>query len=276
MPRGPLPRHPLQLLRRLLRPAAGSSRGDVHEERPLLHCTEEDIQRWNDEWLAYLRREWEYQLTPHTAFADKPPLPENPLDLLDLSVGLGWKLALYGDRDALEGQRVLELGCGCGNLGKQIARYVHSYLGTDYSTMALQIARLVSPDNCTYIHVADQEGLGYFRGLIDTVVSRYFWIHQNLRLARWNLGFLEAFLRPGGRLYADFFWPNPKVEQFVVLSPDVQLSKAYPSAMFRYSSEDVRRLIAGRSFRVLREEVSVPMQRRYVVLERLEGPAPGM
>jgi SAM-dependent methyltransferase len=244
---------------------------DELETSPPLECTEREIQRWNDEWLAYLRSEWEYQLAPHTAYPDKPPLPDSPLDLLKLQLGHGWPIALYCDRDALEGRRVMEMGCGCGNLGKLIARYVDSYLGTDYSTLALKVARLVSPPSCSYVHVADRAGLAPFFGTIDTVIGRFFWIHQNFKLAGWNLEFLELFLKPGGRLYADFYWPNPKLEQAVVFPPDHALSRTYPSATFRYSGEDVRRLITGRPFRILREEVSPEMQRRYVVLERLDA-----
>jgi SAM-dependent methyltransferase len=236
---------------------------------PPFECSEREVQRWNDEWLAYLRTEWEAQLTPYTAYPDKPPLPDSALALLDHQIRKGWPLALYCDRDDLEGRRVMEMGCGCGNLGKLIARYVDRYLGTDYSTLALQVARLVSPPSCTYVHVADRAGLSPFFGTIDTVISRYFWIHQNFQLARWNLEFLELFLKPGGRLYADFYWPSPKLEQGVVFPPDHALSKAYPSATFRYSAEDVQRLLAGRPFRQVREEVSPAVQRRYVVLERL-------
>jgi SAM-dependent methyltransferase len=250
-------------------PATVSVSPDELEASPPLQCTEREVQRWNDEWLAYLRTEWEYQLAPYTAYPDKPPLPDRPLGMLELHFGFGWPIALYCDREALAGRHVLEMGCGCGNLGKLIARYTASYLGTDYSTLALQIARLVSPPSCTYIHVADRQNLARHFGRIDTVISRFFWIHQNFKLARWNLEFLELFLKPGGRLYADFYWPNPAVEQAVVFTPDHALSRAYPSATFRYSAEDVRRLLEGRPFRILREEVSPEMQRRYVVLERL-------
>lgn len=243
--------------------------GDELEASPPLECTQQEVQRWNDEWLAYLRSEWEAQLTPYTDYPDQPPLPDSAMDLLKLRLGHGWPIALYCDRDALEGKRVMEMGCGCGNLGKLLARYVDSYLGTDYSTLALKIARLVSPPSCSYVHVADRPGLTPFFGTVDTVIGRYFWIHQNLKLGRWNLEFLELFLKPGGRLYADFYWPNPQVEQAVVFTPDHALSKAYPSATFKYSLEDVQRLIAGRPFRILREEISPEMQRRYVVLERL-------
>ena len=136
----------------------------------------------------------------------------------------------------------------------------------------LKIAALVSPANCTYLHVADRAGLAPFFGSVDTVIGRFFWIHQNFQLAGWNLEFLAHFLKPGGRLYADFYWPNPKMEQAVVFPPDHALSKAYPSATFRYAPEDVRRLIAGRPFRVLREEISPELQRRYVTFERLPEP----
>ncbi len=244
--------------------------GDELPVSPPEACTGREIDRWNAEWIEYLKREWELQLTPHTDYPDRPPLPASPVALLKLHLGHGWPLALYADREALEGRRVMEMGCGCGNLGKLLGRYVESYLGTDYSTLALKVARLVSPPNCAYVHVADRVGLAPFLGTIDTVVGRFFWIHQNFQLGGWNLDFLARFLKPGGRLYADFYWPDSGVEQAVVFTPDHALSRAYPSATFRYTAGDVGRLIAGRPFRVLREEISAEMQRRYVVLERLE------
>jgi SAM-dependent methyltransferase len=268
-----------RLLRALRPPSASSSSvaarengGDELPASPPWECGEREIRRWNGEWLAYLKDEWELQLTPYTAYPDKPPLPDSPLELMKLRLGHGWPIALYCDRDALEGRRVLEMGCGCGNLGKLIGRYVDAYLGTDYSTLALKIARLVSPPNCAYVHVANGEGLAPYFGTLDTAISRFFWIHQNFQLAGWNLELLAKLLKAGGRLYADFYWPNPAVEQAVVFPPDHALSKAYPSATFHYSTDDVRRLVAGRPFRILREEVSPEMQRRYVVLERLEAP----
>lgn len=262
------------ILRRLTtRPAQPASPVAEIEPPPLLQCTEHEVERWNGEWLAYLKGEWPWQLASYTEYPDTPPLPDSPLAMMDLHFGLDWEWnipwSLYCDREALEGRRVMEVGCGCGNLGKLLGRYVDLYLGTDYSTLALKVARLVSPPNCHYVHVADQAGLAPYFGTIDTVVGRYFWIHQNLDLGRATLAFMERFLKPGGRLYADFFWPNPDAEQFVVLTPDDSLSETYPSAMFRYSPEDIQRLIEGRPFRTLREEISRETQRRYVVFERL-------
>jgi SAM-dependent methyltransferase len=271
--------HPRRLLRTLRGMRAAPSgaappvpEGDELAAVPPLACTAREVERWNAEWFEYLKGEWEVQLMPYTAYPDRPPLPESPLALLDLRLGYGPALAVYCRREDLENRRVLELGCGCGNLGKLISRYAGHYLGTDYSTLALKIARLVSPANCSYVHVADRAGLAPFFGQVDTAISRYFWIHQNFALAQGNLDFLQLFLRPGGRLYADFYWPNPAVEQGVVFTPDHPLSRAYPSATFRYTREDVERLIAGRPFRILSEEVSPEMQRRYVILERLPAP----
>jgi SAM-dependent methyltransferase len=244
---------------------------ELHASPPL-ECTPEEIERWNAEWFEYLKPEWPWQLAPYTDYPDTPPLPDSALEMLNLQFGFAWGLHLYCDREALAGKRVMEMGCGCANMGKLLARYAASYLGTDYSTLALRIASLVSPPNCSYVHVADRAGLSPFFGTIDTVVSRHFWIHQNLKLGRWNLEFLEMFLKPGGLLYADFFWPNPDIEQFVVFTPDHALSKTFPSAMFRYTREDVERLIEGRPLCIVREEISREMQRRYVVFERLPSP----
>jgi SAM-dependent methyltransferase len=233
-----------------------------------LACSEADVARWNAEWLDYLSREWPYQLTPWTAFPPPPPLPPTARELLDLHARPGWELALYCDPEWLSGRRVMELGCGCGGLGKLLGGWVESYLGTDYSTLALQVARLVSPPRCTYLHVSDAAALAAHHGSVETVLGRYFWIHQNLELGRANLDFLTPFLAPGGRVYADFFCPDPAQEQFVVRRPDDPLSRRWPSAMFHYEVADVERLVAGRPFRLLREEVVVDRQRRYAVLER--------
>jgi len=248
--------------------AAAGEATDAFDPASPFDCGPAEVERWNAEWLDYLRREWRIQLAPHSAYPLAPPLPATAREMHDLYLGHGGRLALYCDPSAIAGRTVMEMGCGCGNLGKLLARYVESYLGTDYSTLALQVARLVSPGDCTYVHVQDRAGLEPFFGTIDTVVSRYFWIHQNAQQAALNLDFLAHFLRPGGLLFADFYWPDPEQEQGIVLTPEQPLSRAYPSATFRYSPADVERLLAGRPFTVQREEVSREMQRRYVVLER--------
>src|SRR4029077_4530672 len=43
-------------------------------------CTEREVERWNAEWIEYLKREGELQLTPYTDYPDRPPPPEPPPD----------------------------------------------------------------------------------------------------------------------------------------------------------------------------------------------------
>lgn len=266
-------RKALRTLRRVARPDAAESprppaESDTFEPTPPGACGPDDVARWNTEWLRYLGREWEIQLRPHTDYPLTPELPAEAIDVVDICLAPNRPLHLYADRDALAGCTVMELGCGCGNMGKLLGRYVDTYLGVDYSTMAQAIARLVSPDNCHYVHVADEAGLAEWRGRIDTVVGRHFWIHQNRQLAKWNLEFLRPFLKPGGRLYADFFWRDPDATHGKIFTPLDPLSKAYPSATFEYDEGAVEDLVDGTGFEIQRQEISRAMQRRYVVLAR--------
>jgi len=243
---------------------------DAFEATPPLQAKQRDIQRWNKEWVRYLGKGWDQYLAPHSDYPEKPRLPEDPKGLLGLLLGANSPLSIYCDREWIEGKRMLELGCGCGALGKLIARYAKSYLGVDFSTLALQVGRLVSPPNCTYVQSADVAALEPFFGNIDTVISRHFWIHQNLKMGKSNLDFYERFVRKGGRVYLDFFrLDESRMDQdLLVLPPTSRLSRSHPSATFQYNATHLETLLAGTPFKVLREEVHTKMQRWYVVLER--------
>ncbi len=243
---------------------------DAYEGTPPLRCRARDIRRWNQEWVRYLGKDWERFLAPHTDYPEKPRLPAEPTGLLDLYLGPHTPLELYCDRDDIEGKALMELGCGCGTVGKLIARYAASYLGVDFSTLALQVARLVSPANCTYVQCADTPNLEPFFGQIDTMLSRHFWIHQNLQMGRANLDYYERFVKKGGRVYLDFFQlDETRMEQdLLILPPTSRLSRSQPSATFQYTREHLDALLEGRPYKILRDELSVKMQRWYVVLER--------
>ena len=244
---------------------------DAFEETPPFQAKQRDIQRWNKEWGRYLVKGWERYLAHHSEYPETPKLPDDPKGLIGLLLGPHSPLEIYCDREWIEGQRMMELGCGCGTLGKLLARYAKSYLGVDFSTLALQVGRIVSPSNCTYVQSADAPKLEPFFGNIDTVISRHFWIHQNLAMGQSNLDFYQRFVRKGGRVYLDFFRLDPsRMEQdLLVLPPTSRLSKSHPSATFQYEQKHLDALLAKRPFKVLREEVHKKMQRWYVVLERV-------
>jgi len=237
--------------------------------------SEKEVERWDREWLNYLLHEYPFQLTPYTAFSNRPELPEDPLAMIDVSLDAWATLMTYAPGSAIRDKSVMEFGCGCGNLGKLIARYTRTYLGVDCSRLALAVARLVSPSNTTYLHPNDVDELASRHGMVDTLVSRFFWIHQNFETGRRVLRIVEPLLKSGGRLYLDFFWPNPseaigfwrtKVDR--IRAPQDPLDNE-PSAMFQYSARDVEELFRGMPFRVLHQEEHGPTQRRYVVAEKV-------
>lgn len=237
--------------------------------------SEADIERWDREWLSYLLREYPQQLSPYTAYPKRPELPENPLQTIDVSMD-GWAtLLVYAPGSAILDKHVMEFGCGCGNLGKLVACYARTYLGVDCSRLALAIARLVSPPNAAYLHVNQVEELALLSGTVDTLLSRFFWIHQNFETGRRVLRIVEPLLKSGGRLYLDFFWPNPKeaigfwrTEVDRIRFPRDPLDEE-PSAMFQYSASDVEELFRDMPFRVLQQQEHGPTQRRYVTAEKI-------
>jgi len=243
---------------------------DAYEATPPFQAKERDIKRWNQEWLRYLGKGWERYLAHHREYPETPALPADPMAMLGVKCGPHSPLEIYCDRDAILGKRVMELGCGCGTLGKLLARYCALYLGVDFSTIALQIGRVVSPENCAYVQCADLPSLEPYFGTIDTVIARHFWIHQNLKMGQANLDYYARFLKPGGRAYLDFFrLDESRPEQaLLVLPPTSRLSRSHPSATFQWTRAHLDSILVGAPFKVLREAVSTKIQRWYVVLER--------
>jgi SAM-dependent methyltransferase len=237
--------------------------------------SEAEIERWDREWLNYLFREYQQQLSPYTAYPRHPELPDDPVQMMDVSMNDYSTLLAYAPGSAIRGKSVMEFGCGCGNLGKLLALYADSYLGVDCSRLALAVARLVSPPNAAYVHVNDRDGLARHGSSIDTMVSRFFWIHQNFETGRRVLRIVDPLLKPGACLYLDFFWPNPaeavgfwRTDVFKIRSPQEELD-GEPSVVFQYSAEDVGQLFEGTPFRVIRQHEHGPSQRRYVVAEKI-------
>jgi SAM-dependent methyltransferase len=243
---------------------------DAFDATGPFQSAERDIKRWNQEWLRYLGKGWPRYLAHHSDYPETPKLSDDPAGQIKLSLGAHSPLEVYCDRDALTGKRVLELGCGVGLLGKLLARYCDHYLGTDFSPLALQVARLVSPKNTTYAQCADTKALEPFFGTIDTAIGRHFWIHQNLKMGKANLDYYARFLKKGGRAYLDFFRVDEKRpdQDLWILPPTSRFSRSHPSATFQWKREHLDELLKGAPFKFLRDTVHVPMQRWYVVLER--------
>lgn len=115
------------------------------------------------------------------------------------------KLQIYVPGSTFVGKDVFEIGCGVGMAGRLIGKLARSYVGFDYSRLALDLARLTSPSTCSYIHVSDREAIEDLYGTADLCFGRHFFIHQNFENATWVLSFLRDVVKEDGLIHADFF-----------------------------------------------------------------------
>lgn len=236
------------------------------------------MERWDREWLTYLSTESMYpHLVSHHELVRIAELdgldaktlfstvfthnPKSPYDSA---------LAIWCPADHLIGKSVVEIGCGCGFLGKQLGLVVERYLGLDYSELALTIARGASPSNCTYLMPSDAARLTPLAGSFDTLVAREFFIHQNLEQARIVLRTARHLLRPGGVVCADFYHTNPDIPQGVVHPANSPLDPVYASAGYHYERKDIEALATEFGLTVESQEADPAYQRLFTIL-RVSG-----
>ena len=128
---------------------------------------------------------------------------------------MNWDAALYSDRhnfvfqygegllpllDAKEGERILDLGCGTGQLTAKIAALGARVTGIDSSAAMLAQARAAHP--AVEFLEADARAFVIDGGPFDAIFSNavLHWIHEAGAVAERCL----AHLRPGGRLVVEF------------------------------------------------------------------------
>jgi SAM-dependent methyltransferase len=235
----------------------------------------EVTERWDAEWLNYLSTESMYpHLVPAAGLSlignlqGAPPSQTYETVLTaDARYGPLGPLGIWCPGDELVGRNVLEIGCGCGFLGKQLGLVCGHYLGLDYSELALAIARGASPSNCEYRHVCDGPALEPQRARYDVAVGRQFFIHQNFNSALTVMGIAAFLLKRGGFICADFYCANPLVPQGIVYPARAPLDPINPSCGFEYSDADVAELAAAHRLNVVSTSLDREKQRRFVIFE---------
>jgi SAM-dependent methyltransferase len=241
---------------------------------------ERNTRRWDDEWLSYWITEKAYahkffenwrnrdftaaveeHLPRLSGLTEEEFFSYDPFDYFQFGI---WTKGSW-----TSGATVVELGCGPGVLGRLLSPFCGRYIGIDYSQLALQVARLTSPGKCDYLHLSE---LGKLRALgdsCDLCVGRYFFIHQNWTNACWILALFRNLLRKGGRVSADFFASGNKegshANVWMTFPPESPLQPDYPSCMFEYSDEHIRRLAAESGFSVEKIDYNFKLQRRFAV-----------
>jgi 2-polyprenyl-3-methyl-5-hydroxy-6-metoxy-1,4-benzoquinol methylase len=211
----------------------------------------DQVRRANDAFLSRLTSEFE-QLFTHSR------------DVKDRSIPAD----VFVDPEALREQKVLEIGCGAGELAKRLAPLAKAWVGIDDSTAALKLARLVAPENAIFVHPSQHVSLAVHHGSVETVVGRRMLVHKNLEEAKELLGFLAPFLVTGGRAYIELYFPNPEIARDRVYP--AAHPPAGPGAFFAYSRSNVEALIQKLPFTIARDEERPDRERRFVVLDKTE------
>lgn len=233
-------------------------------------------ERWDREWMHYFATEARSTyLIPHWKMRPNDDLRGLPASTVFDTVGFdengkscGVPLRIWAAGDDLVGKRVLEIGCGCGWLGKRIGLLGGNYLGLDYSELALAIARGVSPSNCSYAQIGDEEAIAPHAGSYDIMVGREFFIHQNFENAIWVLHLGARMLRPGATISADFYRRNPEVEQGVVHPAKSPLDPTYASCAFEFSDDDIAELAGAVGLTVVESDRHLGHQRQFVTFRK--------
>ena len=233
-----------------------------------------ETNRWDKEWISYFNTEDPRPfLLDLSQFQGKininqiKELSEDKILNFNFIQGLP-TLSIWVKGSDLVDKRVFEIGCGPGVVGKQIGFIAKQYLGVDYSELALSIARLVSPNNCDYVHISHHNRLLDYAGTMDTMISRFFFIHQNFDNALWLLKLANFLLKPRGIVSADFYQANPEIPQGIIFPAKHPLSKDYPSCGFEFTKTEIQEVAKESGFEIVSMTKDPLMQRLFVRFEK--------
>jgi len=141
-------------------------------------------------------------------------------------------LALVDDLAPKLGERILDLGCGTGELTAQIAARGAETLGVDASPDMVEAARAAFPGiSSLAFEVANGEALSW-TGQFDAIFSNAA-LHWMLRAEEVVRGMARA-LRPGGRLVAEFGGDGCVASVLAAVAEALRERGEDPSLWFRW------------------------------------------
>lgn len=234
------------------------------------------VNRWDREWLIYLNTE---DPGPHlvkartllpavASIAGKSRREVFYSSLTTLNGVPQPVIRIWADGDWLVGRSVIEFGCGTGFVGKNLGHLVEKFLGVDVSDLAIAISNSGKHHNTQFVQISDLVEMKDHLGAYDTWVAREFFIHQNFNMARETLLRGLPFLKPGGRICADFYEPNYKIEQGVLHPAKAPLNAQYASCGYFFAEQEIMELAREVGVSVDEQTIDLTEQRRFVVFRK--------
>src|SRR5436190_11927778 len=227
---------------------------------------------WDREWCRYFAEPYARNFFSDMSSPDRQLrisaaefAKYSPRDFYFANVTGEYAPEVWIDPGRIIGRRVFELGCGPGTFGKIAGKICEHYYGVDYSPLALHVAQILSPANCTFLHLSQTERLLALRKQVDTIVSRHFFIHQNLSNARWILELYAYVLADRGQAVLDF-WPYPPdqiVEGTTVQSGDGPLCTSELSCIYHFTDNEIRRVLEDAGFKLMDSVVVPEVHRKF-------------
>lgn len=228
----------------------------------LLSHSEADEEEWDKLWIHYFQHAEEPHLAPQ-AELQLSTLPDTREEFIDSP------LFINCTAEDIIDKAVAEIGCGCGLLAKYIAHFTRYYVGIDWSRLALQVAGRTCPDRCFWLHVTDREKIESLTGEINTVLLRNFMIHQNFEHAQRVLQLCQFLLKPGGKVFADFWLDDPdKPPRRNVFPANTNEHSIPRNSAYRFSAEEIQTLASLCSLKVTDIYDRHDKLRRFVTLTK--------
>jgi len=238
------------------------SSSDSTHDLDFLPFSRKDSMKWDIEWLRYFVKP---SSDVYLKRYKDVPVP----DIASMTREQVWDvLRIWADGSDMVGRQILEIGCGMGYLGKQLGQVAKLYLGVDHSPMALYIAHLVSPESCNYSTMDDLGRITKYKGSMDIMVGREFFIHQNWSNAVIVLKLAHYLLIPGGLACLDFYLSDDSVSQGFVYPSKHPGDARHPSSGYVFTVEEINELATICGFDVVDVVDRQQSLRRLVTLRK--------
>lgn len=160
-------------------------------------------------------------------------------------------IGLFVPGAAIANKRVVVLGCGYGELSRQLLPWTDRLLGVDLSRLVLLAARAGARSRrLRYGWIGDDDLFRDLAGTFDTLVSQYFFFHLNLRLAVGVLGRAGRLLRRGGLATLEVCTHAPGSVDGRVREASAGFDRRRPTTGYRYTEAQMEELARSAGFRI--------------------------